>query len=106
MLKLFKNSITLLMRLLVFVLCGGVFFLLMGQKYFFLLRLSRTAAVTAVSFGIVYLLMTRVYGGYDIGVRKSKPIIFSLSLTLLFADLVTHLMFCIMNVTEVEPWSE
>ena len=101
MLKLFKNSITLLMRLLVFVLCGGVFFLLMGQKYFFLLRLSRTAAVTAVSFGIVYLLMTRVYGGYDIGVRKSKPIIFSLSLTLLFADLVAHLMFCIMNVTVV-----
>ena len=59
MLKLFKNSITLLMRLLVFVLCGGVFFLLMGQKYFLLLRPSRTAAETAVSFGIVYLLMTR-----------------------------------------------
>ena len=101
MLKLFKNSITLLMKLLVFVLCGGLFFVLMGQKYFFLLLPSRTSGVTAVAFAIVYLLMTRVYGGYDIGVRKSKPIIFSLSLTLLFADLVAHLMFCIMNVTVV-----
>lgn len=101
MLKRFNSSLTFLMKLLTFLLCGLCFFLLFGQAYFFLLRPSRTLAVTAVSFVVVYVLMCRVYGGYDIGKRKSKPIIFSLALTLLFADLVTHLLLCIMNVTVI-----
>lgn len=101
MLKRFNSSLTFLMKLLVFFLCGLCFFGLFGQKHIFLLRPSRTLAVTVVAFVVVYLLMCQVYGGFDIGKRKSKPIIFSFSLTLLLADLVAHFMLCIMNVTIV-----
>ena len=83
MLKRFKSSVTFLMKLLAFLLCGVCFFGLFGLEYFFLLRPSRTLGVTAVAFIVVYVLMTKVYGGFDIGKRKSKPIVFSMALVLL-----------------------
>ena len=83
MLRRFKSSVTFLMKLLAFLLCAACFFGLFGLEYFFLLRPSRTLGVTAVAFVVVYILMTKVYGGFDIGKRKSKPIVFSMALTLL-----------------------
>ena len=71
MLKRFKSSVTFLMKLLAFLLCGVCFFGLFGLEYFFLLRPSRTLGVTAVAFIVVYVLMTKVYGGFDIGKRKT-----------------------------------
>lgn len=101
MLKRFKSSVTFLMKLLAFLLCGVCFFGLFGLEYFFLLRPSRTLGVTAVAFIVVYVLMTKVYGGFDIGKRKSKPIVFSMALVLLLTDLVTHFLLCIMNTTVI-----
>lgn len=89
------------MKLLAFLLCAACFFGLFGLEYFFLLRPSRTLGVTAVAFVVVYVLMTKVYGGFDIGKRKSKPIVFSMALTLLLTDLVTHFLLCIMNTTVI-----
>ena len=101
MLRRFKSSVTFLMKLLAFLLCAACFFGLFGLEYFFLLRPSRTLGVTAVAFVVVYILMTKVYGGFDIGKRKSKPIVFSMALTLLLTDLVTHFLLCIMNTTVI-----
>ena len=41
--------------------------------------------------------MTAAYGGYDIGKRKSKPIIYSIGLATAITDLVTYLQLMIMN---------
>ena len=57
-------------------------------------------------------LFLRIYGGYDIGKRKSKPIIISLSLAVSFTDLVGLLMLSIMNTNSAtnnkfsinQPW--
>ena len=101
MLKRFRNSIILILRLAVYVACAGSFFLLFGQVFPFMLVLSRTSVITLITFTVVYVLMTRVYGGYDIGSRKSKPIVFSLALSALGADVMAHFFLCIMNVTVV-----
>lgn len=101
MLRRFKSSVTFLMKLLAFLLCAACFFGLFGLEYFCLLRPSRTLGVTAVAFVVVYILVTKVYGGFDIGKRKSKPIVFSMALTLLLTDLVTHFLLCIMNTTVI-----
>ncbi len=101
MLKRFRNSIILTLRLTVFLVCAACFFLLFGREFWFMLVPSRTSGITLVTFIMVYVLMTRVYGGYDIGKRKSKPIIFSLALTVFAADIMAHLFLCIMNVTVV-----
>ncbi|MEA5142952.1 MAG: sugar transferase [Oscillibacter sp.] len=101
MLQRFKYSIVTLMKLGVFALCWWTFFGLFGIRHFYLLNFSRTSGITWITFGVVYVLMSRVYGGYDIGKRKSKPIIFALSLTVFVTDLITHLFLCIMNTTVV-----
>jgi lipopolysaccharide/colanic/teichoic acid biosynthesis glycosyltransferase len=56
--------------------------------------------VTMVSYFISGYLFLKIYGGYDIGKRKSKPIIISLSLAAVFTDLVGLLMLSIMNTNE------
>ena len=99
MFKKFESSLLLLTKLFMFCLCAGVFLLIYGQKYPFLLIPTRTSIVTLGVFAIMYMAMTVIYGGFDIGKRKSKPIIHSLVLSVFFTDIVAHFFLCIMNVT-------
>ena len=62
-----------------------------------LLRMSRTLAVTLLMFVTVGLGMTAAYGQFDIGKRKSKPIIYSLGLATIITDVVTYIQLAIMN---------
>jgi len=101
MLHKLRRSILLLWKLLVFILVGSVFFLLFSIRNPYLLVPSRTAGITLLAYTLVYILMTQVYGGYDVGTKKSRPIIYSLSLSVIAADLAAHLFLCIMNTTVV-----
>lgn len=101
MLHKLRRSILLLWKLLVFLLVGSVFFLLFSIRNPYLLVPSRTAGITLLAYSLVYFLMTRVYGGFDVGTKKSRPIIYSLSLSVITADLAAHLFLCIMNTTVV-----
>ncbi len=62
-----------------------------------LTRLSRTLAVTVLTFVAVGLGMTAAYGRFDIGQRKSKPIIYSLGLATIITDVVTYIQLSVMN---------
>lgn len=101
MLRKLRRSILLLWKLLVFFLVGSVFFLFFSIRNPYLLVPSRTAGITLIAYAMIYLLMTRVYGGFDVGTKKSRPIIYSLTLSVIAADLVAHLFLCIMNTTVV-----
>ena len=101
MLLKLRRSIVLVWKVITFFLLASVFFLLFSRRNPFLLTPSRTAGITMLAYALVYLLMTRVYGGFDIGKKKSRPIIYSLSLCVVTADLAAHLFLCIMNVTVV-----
>ena len=100
--KLYKcrRSMVLLMKLLLYALLMGTFFLGMSIHNPQILVPSRTAAVTGVTFVVGGLLLTNIYGRYDIGTRKSKPIIYSLTLSSLFTDIFTFLMLVIMNTND------
>ena len=64
-------------------------------------RLSRMLGITVVTYIVVGVLFLQVYGKYDIGRRKSKPIINSLLLASLCTDIITYLQVMIMrNNTE------
>ena len=101
MFKKFEASLLFATKLFMFFLCVAVFFFIYGQKYPFLLIPTRTSIVTLGVFSIVYMAMSVIYGGFDIGKRKSKPIIYSLILTVLFTDIAAHFFMCVMNVTIV-----
>ena len=50
-----------------------------------------------ITFVVVGLLFLSIYGKFDVGRRKSKPIIYSISLAVIFTDIVTYVQLMIMN---------
>ncbi len=100
LLKKFEKSMVFLLKIFLYGWLIGSFFLIMGIENWPLLRLSRTAGVTALTFVAVGLCMTMAYGTYDIGQRKSKPIISSLALAVAITDIITELQLSIMNTNE------
>ncbi len=75
----------------------ATFFLLFSIKNRPLLVMSRTMAVTTVTYIFVGIVLTAIYGRFDIGKRKSKPIIYSISLATIITDIFTYLLLQIMN---------
>ena len=85
------------------LLYGGLmllFFGLMAIRNIGLRNPSRTMATTLLTYGAMTVAMASIYGGYDVGRRKSKPIISGLSLAAIITDVVTYLQLQIMNVNE------
>lgn len=96
-LKRFQSTILMIIKFTLFFILFALFFLIFGIENAWLLHLSRTAAVTILTFVSFGIASMSIYGGYGIGINKSKPIISSMSLSTAFTDIVTYLMLCIMN---------
>ena len=75
----------------------AIFMLFLAVENKPLIRLSRTMGITMTTFVVVGLLFVSIYGRYDVGRRKSKPIIYSISLATIFTDIITYLQLMIMN---------
>ena len=88
-----QRTVMFLLKVLLF----ATFFVFFGIENEWLLRLSRTAAVTMLTFVVLGSALMSIYGGYSVGITKSKPIIYSMTLSTVFTDIVTHLQLCIMN---------
>lgn len=95
-----QRSVIFLIKASMYVCLIGTFFLVFSTEFAWLLRPSRTAAVTFVTFCVVEAMLIAIYGGFTIGRTKSKPIVMSISIATIFADFVTHMQLCIMNVNE------
>ena len=74
-LKKLDKSLLMLMKLILYLALMALFFVIMSFENRPLLILSRTMGSTILTFTIVGALFLRIYGTYDIGRRKSKPII-------------------------------
>lgn len=97
LLKKFDTTVLLLYKIMLYISLGVAFFLIMSIENRPLLILSRTMGSTILTITIVGFLFVRIYGQFDIGRRKSKPIIYSLFLAVVFTDVVTYLELMIMN---------
>ena len=95
-----RKSIVLLMKLGLYMVLMATFFLLMSIHNPQILVMSRTMAITIFTFVIIILLLTNIYGHYDIGTRKSRPIVYSLSLSVIFTDVITFIALYIMNTND------
>lgn len=96
----FKNSIITVIALIMYSGCMAGLFLLLGIDNFAVVSLSRTSVVMAFTFIIVGFLLVRTYGRFDVGIRKSRPIVISLSLALILDDIVTYFVMVIMNTND------
>ncbi len=92
------SSIVFFLKMLLYFLLFFIFFYSFVESgHWYLANISRTAGVTMLTFVFVGILLLIVYGDYDIGKRKSKPIIYSISLAAVITDVITWIMLCIMN---------
>lgn len=96
-LKKFEMTIVLTIKAGLYLSLFATFFLLFSIKNRPLLVMSRTMAVTTVTYIFVGIVLTAIYGRFDIGKRKSKPIIYSISLATIITDIFTYLLLQIMN---------
>lgn len=93
----FESILWLLIKALVYLSDMGIFMFFLSRENHSLRALSRTLGITLSTFCVVGLLFLHVYGVYDVGRRKSKPIIYSLVLATLGTDLVTYVQLMIMR---------
>ena len=75
-----------------------IFYFFMRINNWSLGNISRTLATFLLTWSVTSLAMTAIYGGYEIGRKKSKPIITNMSLGTFFVDLATYVQLQIMNV--------
>lgn len=97
--QLMKLGFQALMYILLFL----AYFGMLSVTNTAILNLSRTAAATMATFACAMLLLTVVYGGYDIDVRKKRSVFASISLSTLFTDLITYIILQIMNTNPNNP---
>ena len=95
-----KNSRDLfivLYKTIVYVALYLVFFLCFKRENIALVNLSRTLVITTMTFVTVGILMMFVYGNFEIGKKKTKPIIYSMTVGIILTDILTYLQLMIMN---------
>lgn len=97
--QLMKLSFQALMYLFLFLTYFGMLSITNSA----ILNLSRTAAATMATFFCSMLLLTAVYGGYDIDIKKKRTVFASVSLSTLFTDVITYIILQIMNTNPNNP---
>ncbi len=97
----FETTMWLVIKGILYLLLLAVFILVLGRENIGLTRPSRMLAIVGMTFVVVGLLFLYVYGGYDVGRKKSRPIIYSLMLAVGCTDIITYLMLMIMRVNNL-----
>lgn len=92
-----KNFLILIYKSIISIILYVVFILIFSLRNVGYHNLSRTFVITTSTFTLVGLLMLKVYGNFEIGKRKSKPIIYSTFLAFFWTDLATYIQLMVMN---------
>ena len=100
--KSFANFMIYVLKMMMYFTLLASFILVFGTKNIGLTRPSRTLGTTVLTYVIVILLMVAIYGKYDIGRRKNKPIIYSLGLAVALTDIITYFELMIMSTLEAD----
>ncbi|NLI20179.1 MAG: exopolysaccharide biosynthesis polyprenyl glycosylphosphotransferase [Clostridiales bacterium] len=93
-----SQVVKILFQCLLYVSLFLTFFLLLSVTNPQIINMSRTAATTMATFAIVLLILTYVYGGYQLGVKKARSVFSSLLISIILTDIATYLQLQIMNV--------
>ncbi len=98
--KKFEKSIFFVLKWIMYAASFATFFLMFSIDNREIIELSRTAAVTLSTYVIILVLLSGTYGSYEIGSRKEKDILFSLTIATLLTDLITYFELTIMKTNE------
>ncbi|HPJ02929.1 MAG TPA: sugar transferase [Candidatus Limiplasma sp.] len=93
-----SQLLTTAFQALLYLCVFAAFFLMQSIGNAQLLNYSRTAAVTMATFTIMMFLLANVYGGFQMGERKTRSVFFAILISVILTDIVTYLQLQIMNV--------
>jgi len=96
----FQHSILFLFEAILYIACFAAFFLLFSIDNPEIVHMSRTAAVTLSTYAIMLILLSAIYGKFEVGQKKVKQITFCVAITHIFADIVTYFELTIMKTNE------
>lgn len=96
-LRKLETSIIFILKMSLYAILFFIFYIMYAQKNRQLYNVSRTSVIVIVSCLIMGYMFSNIYGRYDIGKRKSKPIVNSIFLTILFTNIVGMLALSVMN---------
>ncbi len=91
------------MQALLYIALFAAYFGMLSITNIAILNLSRTAAATMATFTCSMLLLTTVYGGYDIENKKKRSVFANLALATFFTDAITYIILQIMNTNPNNP---
>lgn len=86
--RLKSDLVVYLLRTILYVSQYLIFILFFSKISTSLLSLTRVSVFVAFIFFVSIILLSPVYGNFEIGVKKSKPIIYSTVVSVIFADLI------------------
>jgi exopolysaccharide biosynthesis polyprenyl glycosylphosphotransferase len=97
---LLSQVIKTVFQCLLYVSLFIAFFLPLSTTNPQIINMSRTAATTMATFTVLLLILTYVYGGYELGAKKARSVFASIVITILLTDIITYLQLQIMNVNK------
>lgn len=104
LLKKFQNTLLFLLSLLTYGALFATYFWIFSFAYPELLKVTREAAVSLITFGLTFILMLNAYGGFDIGEKRTRQIVYALIIVVFFADVFTYIVIQITNPTIWNIW--
>ena len=97
--KKIEMTVIMSLKILMYVSLFFTFFGLFSIDNWQILTVSRTMAITMSTFVVVGLAFISIYGGYNIGKRKSKPTAIATINNIINIDIIEKLfvvfLFCI-----------
>ena len=83
---------------ILYLILGIAFFVCLSVNNIFLRHINRTLATTLLTFTAMSIAMHAVYGGFDVGRKKNKPVISAMISGIAITDIITYIQLEIMNV--------
>ncbi len=99
-LRKLETSIIFVLKMSMYFILFWIYYGMYSKSNWQLLNISRTSIVTVAAYIVMSYMFSNIYGRYDIGKRKSKPIVHSLVLTTVFTDIITTFALSVMNTNE------
>jgi exopolysaccharide biosynthesis polyprenyl glycosylphosphotransferase len=103
--KKLQHTFLLVFKGLLFVMLFLIFFLMYGLLTDYdLLRFSRMAGICMSTFVVAGIAFIKIYGGFAIGSKKSKEIIYSVFIATGITDFITYVQLSIMLKELANLW--
>lgn len=95
-----EDIILSIYKFLIYFFLYVIFIWGFGKVNYALNSLTRTFVITSSAFFLVILMMIPVYGNFEIGKEKSKPIFLSTMITVLITNILAIVTLVIMGIKE------